>query len=95
MDFKTSTNKQPSETVTESEDTGTNHLEFTKFLFQHYHTYLGLTNNSWPIESAFNYYINKRIVYHLGGQRDPKSAFNNFFSKLLICTPNYKNKQEN
>ncbi|KAG9299975.1 hypothetical protein G9A89_009703 [Geosiphon pyriformis] len=52
-------------TVTEPKETGTNHLRFVKSLFQHYHAHLGLTNNSWPTESAFNCYVNKRIVYHL------------------------------
>ncbi|KAG9302409.1 hypothetical protein G9A89_011459 [Geosiphon pyriformis] len=83
-------NKAPtqhlSETVAESKETGTNHLGFAKSLFQNYHAHLGLTNNSWPTESAFNYYINERIVYHLEGQKDPESAFNNFFSKLLQST---------
>ncbi|KAG9299859.1 hypothetical protein G9A89_003403 [Geosiphon pyriformis] len=75
-----------SETVTESEETRTNHLGFTKFLFQYYHTHLELTNNSWPTESAFNCYVNKKIVYYLGGQEDPKFVFNNFFSELLQST---------
>ncbi|KAG9295792.1 hypothetical protein G9A89_009021 [Geosiphon pyriformis] len=40
----------------------------------------------WPTESAFNCYINKRIVYYLGGQEDPEPTFNNFFSELLQST---------
>ncbi|KAG9294680.1 hypothetical protein G9A89_008159 [Geosiphon pyriformis] len=71
------------QTVAKSEEIETNHLGFAKFLFQHYYTYFGLTNNSWPTESVFNCYVNKKIVYHLGGQGDLKSAFNNFFNELL------------
>ncbi|KAG9289715.1 hypothetical protein G9A89_014450 [Geosiphon pyriformis] len=82
---RTSTNNTI-QTVAESEETGTNHLRFVKFLFQHYYTYLELTNNSWPTESAFNCYVNERIVYHLEDQEDPESAFNNFFSELLQST---------
>ncbi|KAG9286997.1 hypothetical protein G9A89_022961 [Geosiphon pyriformis] len=74
------------QTVAESEEIETNHLEFAKSLFQHYYTYLGLTNNSWPTKSAFNCYINERIVYHLEGQGDPEFIFNNFFSELLQST---------
>ncbi|KAG9293004.1 hypothetical protein G9A89_016366 [Geosiphon pyriformis] len=73
-------------TVAESKETGTKHLEFAKSLFKHYYTYLGLTNNSWPTESAFNCYVNEKIVYYLENQEDPKSAFNNFFSKLFQST---------
>ncbi|KAG9299114.1 hypothetical protein G9A89_020427 [Geosiphon pyriformis] len=72
--------------MAEFEETGTNHLKFAKFLFQHYHTHLRLTNNSWPTESAFNYYVNKKIVYYLENQGDLKSVFNNFFSELLQST---------
>ncbi|KAG9284540.1 hypothetical protein G9A89_014144 [Geosiphon pyriformis] len=74
------------ESMAESEEIGTNYLGFAKFLFQHYHTHLGLTNNSWPTKSAFNCYVNERIVYYLGGQEDPEFVFNNFFSELLQST---------
>ncbi|KAG9307342.1 hypothetical protein G9A89_017171 [Geosiphon pyriformis] len=78
--------------MAKSEEIETNYLGFVKSLFQHYHTHLRLTNNNWPTESAFNYYINKKIVYYLEGQGDPESVFNNFFSKLfqsIILPQNY------
>ncbi|KAG9286791.1 hypothetical protein G9A89_012341 [Geosiphon pyriformis] len=71
------------QTVAESEEIGTNHLGFAKSLFQYYHTHFELTNNSWPTESAFNCYVNERIVYHLRDQGDPEFTFNNFFSELF------------
>ncbi|KAG9292975.1 hypothetical protein G9A89_016337 [Geosiphon pyriformis] len=40
----------------------------------------------WPTESAFNCYVNERIIYHLEDQRDLESVFNNFFSELLQST---------
>ncbi|KAG9295857.1 hypothetical protein G9A89_006596 [Geosiphon pyriformis] len=72
--------------LAESKKIGTNHLGFAKSLFQHYYTHFGLTNNSWPTKSAFNCYVNKRIVYYLEGQEDSESTFNNFFSELLQST---------
>ncbi|KAG9285021.1 hypothetical protein G9A89_009831 [Geosiphon pyriformis] len=42
------------------------------------------TNNNHS--NTFNCYVNKRIVYHLGGQGNPESAFNNFFSELFQST---------
>ncbi|KAG9306690.1 hypothetical protein G9A89_004237 [Geosiphon pyriformis] len=52
--------------VAEPEKIRTNHLRFTKSLFQHYCQYLGLTNNHLSTESVFNFYINERISYLLG-----------------------------
>ncbi|KAG9293604.1 hypothetical protein G9A89_005607 [Geosiphon pyriformis] len=52
---RTSTNNTKPK-VAESEIIGTNHLGFAKFLFQQYNQQLGLNNNHYPAESAFNFY---------------------------------------
>ncbi|KAG9284600.1 hypothetical protein G9A89_004642 [Geosiphon pyriformis] len=52
--------------MAESEIIGPNHLGFAKFLFQQYSQQLGLTNNHYPAESAFNFYVNERITDFLG-----------------------------
>ncbi|KAG9288353.1 hypothetical protein G9A89_021384 [Geosiphon pyriformis] len=53
--------------MAESEIIGANHLGFTKSLFQQYSQLLGLNNNHYPAESAFNYYVNNKITDCLGG----------------------------
>ncbi|KAG9291486.1 hypothetical protein G9A89_021905 [Geosiphon pyriformis] len=52
--------------MAESENIRANHLEFAKFLFQHYCQYLGLNHNHISTESAFNFYVNKKIFSLLG-----------------------------
>ncbi|KAG9305931.1 hypothetical protein G9A89_016584 [Geosiphon pyriformis] len=59
--------------VAESEIIRTNHLEFAKSLFQQYSQQLGLINNHYPTESAFNFYINERITNLLGRPVDIES----------------------
>ncbi|KAG9290392.1 hypothetical protein G9A89_007123 [Geosiphon pyriformis] len=64
----------------------TNHLGFAKFLFQYYCQHLGLTDNHLSAESAFNFYVNKRISYLLGVLVEIDSAKGNFYNKLIQNT---------
>ncbi|KAG9289707.1 hypothetical protein G9A89_014442 [Geosiphon pyriformis] len=83
--WKTSTdNTKPK--VAESEIIGTNHLGFAKFLFQQYSQQLGLNNNHYPAESAFNFYVNEKITDFLGRPVDIESARENFYSELIQHT---------
>ncbi|KAG9285321.1 hypothetical protein G9A89_010796 [Geosiphon pyriformis] len=61
-------------TVAESESIGANHLGFTKSLFKHYS------------ESAFNFYVNKRIAYLLGTPVNTESVRKTFYHKLIQNT---------
>ncbi|KAG9297217.1 hypothetical protein G9A89_019498 [Geosiphon pyriformis] len=72
--------------MTESESIGTNHLEFVKFLFQHYCQHLGLNYNQILAESAFNFYVNKKIVYLLRTPVNIESARKTFYHKLIQNT---------
>ncbi|KAG9289050.1 hypothetical protein G9A89_015599 [Geosiphon pyriformis] len=72
--------------VAESESIGANHLEFTKFLFQHYCQHLGLNQNHISAESAFNFYVNERIAYLLETPVNTKSARKTFYHKLIQNT---------
>ncbi|KAG9287933.1 hypothetical protein G9A89_017528 [Geosiphon pyriformis] len=81
---RTSTNNNHPK-VAESEIIGTNHLEFAKFLFQQYSQQLGLTNNYYPVESAFNFYINKKITNFFGRPTNPNSdIINQLYLPLII-----------
>ncbi|KAG9286383.1 hypothetical protein G9A89_014549 [Geosiphon pyriformis] len=87
---KTSTiNNHPK--VAESEIIGTNHLEFAKVLFQQYSQQLGLNNNHFPVESAFNFYVNNKITNCLGGTVNIESARENFYTELFQHTSLPKN----
>ncbi|KAG9292953.1 hypothetical protein G9A89_016315 [Geosiphon pyriformis] len=57
--------------VAESENIGANHLGFMKSLFQHYS------------ESAFNFYVNKRIAYLLKTATNTESVRETFYNKLI------------
>ncbi|KAG9301475.1 hypothetical protein G9A89_006572 [Geosiphon pyriformis] len=72
--------------VAESEIIGTNHLGFVKSLFQQYSQQLGLNNNHYPAESAFNFYVNERITNFLGRSVDIELAIKNFYSELIQHT---------
>ncbi|KAG9288451.1 hypothetical protein G9A89_015657 [Geosiphon pyriformis] len=82
---RTSTNNTKPKVV-ESEIIGTNYLRFAKFLFQQYSQQLGLNNNHYPAESAFNFYVNERITDFLGRPVDIESARKNFYSELIQHT---------
>ncbi|KAG9286838.1 hypothetical protein G9A89_012388 [Geosiphon pyriformis] len=87
---KTSTdNTKPK--VTESEIIGTNHLGFAKSLFQQYSQQLSLNNNHYPVESAFNFYINERITDFLRRPVNIESVRENFYSELIQHTNLPKN----
>ncbi|KAG9296213.1 hypothetical protein G9A89_014805 [Geosiphon pyriformis] len=60
--------------MAESESIAANHLEFVKSLFQHYS------------ESAFNFYVNKKIAYLLGTPVNTKSAKKTFYHELIQNT---------
>ncbi|KAG9303364.1 hypothetical protein G9A89_013690 [Geosiphon pyriformis] len=60
--------------MAESESIGANHLGFAKSLFQHY------------LESAFNFYINEKIVYLLGTLVNTESVKKTFYHKLIQNT---------
>ncbi|KAG9301399.1 hypothetical protein G9A89_018071 [Geosiphon pyriformis] len=72
--------------VTESENIGANHLEFAKSLFQHYCQYLGLNHNHISAESAFNFYINKKISSLLGTPVNTESVRKTFYKELIQNT---------
>ncbi|KAG9289701.1 hypothetical protein G9A89_014436 [Geosiphon pyriformis] len=88
IEFLTSTdNTKPK--VAESEIIGTNHLGFAKSLFQQYSQQLGLNNNHYSAELAFNFYVNKRITNFLGRPRkflfrtDPTYQLTNSFAPII------------
>ncbi|KAG9288853.1 hypothetical protein G9A89_012182 [Geosiphon pyriformis] len=78
--------QQPYPKVAESENMGANHLGFVKFLFQHYYQHLGLTHNHISAESAFNFYINKKIAYLLRTSVNIESVRETFYNKLIQNT---------
>ncbi|KAG9285161.1 hypothetical protein G9A89_004376 [Geosiphon pyriformis] len=53
--------------MAKSEIIGANHFEFAKFLFQQYSQQLGLNNNHFSVELAFNFYVNDKITDCLEG----------------------------
>ncbi|KAG9286001.1 hypothetical protein G9A89_022677 [Geosiphon pyriformis] len=63
-----------------------NHLEFTKFLFQHYCQHLGLNYNHISTESVFNFYVNERIAYLLGTLINTELARETFYHELIQNT---------
>ncbi|KAG9307413.1 hypothetical protein G9A89_017242 [Geosiphon pyriformis] len=83
--LRTSTNSNHPK-VAESEIIETNHLEFTKYLFQQYSQQLELNNNYFPVESAFNFYVNDKITDNLGGTVDIKFTRENFYTELFQHT---------
>ncbi|KAG9299913.1 hypothetical protein G9A89_009641 [Geosiphon pyriformis] len=82
---KTSTNNTKPK-VAESEIIEANHLRFAKSLFQHYCQYLGLNHNHISAESAFNFYINKKISFLLGTPVNTESARETFYKELIQNT---------
>ncbi|KAG9297758.1 hypothetical protein G9A89_011273 [Geosiphon pyriformis] len=82
---RTSTNSNHPK-VAKSENIGANHLEFTKSLFQQYSQQLGLNNNFFPAESAFNFYVNDKITDCLEGTVNIKSTRENFYTELFQHT---------
>ncbi|KAG9286124.1 hypothetical protein G9A89_010138 [Geosiphon pyriformis] len=72
--------------LAESENIGANHLEFAKFLFQHYCQHLGLNPNHISAESAFNFYVNKKISSLLGTPVNIESARETFYRELIQNT---------
>ncbi|KAG9307272.1 hypothetical protein G9A89_017100 [Geosiphon pyriformis] len=72
--------------VAESEIIETNYLGFAKSLFQQYSQQLGLNNNYFSVESAFNFYINDKITDCLRGTVNIKSARENFYTELFQHT---------
>ncbi|KAG9301146.1 hypothetical protein G9A89_012529 [Geosiphon pyriformis] len=78
--------QQPHSKVAESENIRANHLGFTKFLFQHYCQYLGLTHNHILAELAFNFYVNEKIAYLLRTSMNIESARETFYNKLIQNT---------
>ncbi|KAG9295767.1 hypothetical protein G9A89_008995 [Geosiphon pyriformis] len=85
LDIRTNTNKHHPK-VTESENIEANHLEFAKSLFQYYCQYLGLNPNHISTESAFNFYVNKKISFLLGTPVNMESARETFYRKLIQNT---------
>ncbi|KAG9298662.1 hypothetical protein G9A89_012730 [Geosiphon pyriformis] len=83
--MRTSTNNNYLK-VAEPENIGANHLGFTKFLFQQYSQQLGLNNNHFPAESAFNFYVNNKITDCLGRTVSIESARENFYTELFQHT---------
>ncbi|KAG9303497.1 hypothetical protein G9A89_018393 [Geosiphon pyriformis] len=72
--------------VAESEIIGTNYLEFVKSLFQQYSQQLGLNNNHFPAESAFNFYVNNKITDCLEETVDIEFTRKNFYTELFQHT---------
>ncbi|KAG9284333.1 hypothetical protein G9A89_007488 [Geosiphon pyriformis] len=72
--------------MTESENIRANHLGFVKFLFQYYCQHLGLTHNHISAESAFNFYVNKKIAYLLETSMNIESARETFYNELIQNT---------
>ncbi|KAG9307224.1 hypothetical protein G9A89_017052 [Geosiphon pyriformis] len=83
--WRTSTNNTKPK-VAESETIRANHLGFAKVLFQHYCQHLGLNHNHISAESAFNFYVNKKIFFLLGTPVNTKSARETFYRKLIQNT---------
>ncbi|KAG9301279.1 hypothetical protein G9A89_012662 [Geosiphon pyriformis] len=79
---KTSTNNNHPK-VTELEIIEANHLEFVKSLFQQYSQQLELNNNYFPVESAFNFYVNNKITDCLGETVDIEFTRENFYTELF------------
>ncbi|KAG9285005.1 hypothetical protein G9A89_009815 [Geosiphon pyriformis] len=77
--------------MAESEIIGANHLRFAKFLFQQYSQLLGLNNNHYSAESAFNYYVNDKITDCLKGAVNIESARKNFYMELFQHTSLLRN----
>ncbi|KAG9301645.1 hypothetical protein G9A89_016715 [Geosiphon pyriformis] len=73
-------------TVAGSESIRTNYLEFAKSLFQHYCQHLRLNHNQILAESAFNFYVNKKIAYLLGTSVNTELAKETFYHKLIQNT---------
>ncbi|KAG9299438.1 hypothetical protein G9A89_009390 [Geosiphon pyriformis] len=84
MDLTSTNSNHPK--VAESENIEANHLGFTKFLFQQYSQQLGLNNNHFPVEFAFNFYVNDKITDCLGGTVNIESTRENFYTKLFQHT---------
>ncbi|KAG9298978.1 hypothetical protein G9A89_020291 [Geosiphon pyriformis] len=82
---RTSTNDTKPK-VAESENIGANHLGFAKSLFQHYCQHLGLNHNHISVESAFNFYVNKKIFSLLGTPVNIESARETFYRELIQNT---------
>ncbi|KAG9302366.1 hypothetical protein G9A89_011416, partial [Geosiphon pyriformis] len=82
---RTSTNKHHLK-VAELENIGVNHLRFMKSLFQHYCQHLELNHNHISAESAFNFYINKKIFSLLGTSVNTKAARKTFYRELIQNT---------
>ncbi|KAG9299204.1 hypothetical protein G9A89_013852 [Geosiphon pyriformis] len=55
-------------------------------LLSNYNQQLGLDNNHFPAESAFNSYINDKITECLGGTVNIESARKNFYTELFQHT---------
>ncbi|KAG9293648.1 hypothetical protein G9A89_018985 [Geosiphon pyriformis] len=72
--------------VAESENIGANHLGFAKSLFQHYCQHLELNHNHIFAESAFNFYVNKKISSLLGTPVNTESARETFYKELIQNT---------
>ncbi|KAG9297590.1 hypothetical protein G9A89_007665 [Geosiphon pyriformis] len=83
--LRTSTNKHHPK-VAESENIGANHLEFAKFLFQHYCQYLELNHNHIFAELVFNFYINEKIFSLLGTLVNTELARETFYKELIQNT---------
>ncbi|KAG9285972.1 hypothetical protein G9A89_022648 [Geosiphon pyriformis] len=72
--------------LAESENIEANHLRFAKFLFQHYCQHLGLIHNYISAKSAFNFYVNERIVYLLETSMNIESVRETFYNELIQNT---------
>ncbi|KAG9302643.1 hypothetical protein G9A89_007347 [Geosiphon pyriformis] len=83
--FRTNPNKHHPK-VAKSENIGANHLGFAKSLFQYYCQHLGLNHNHISAESAFNFYINKKIFSLLGTPVNTESARETFYRELIQNT---------
>ncbi|KAG9301805.1 hypothetical protein G9A89_003192 [Geosiphon pyriformis] len=72
--------------VAESKNIRANHLGFAKSLFQHYCQHLRLNHNHISTESAFNFYVNKKISSLLGTLVNTESARETFYRELIQNT---------
>ncbi|KAG9306174.1 hypothetical protein G9A89_016078 [Geosiphon pyriformis] len=54
-----------------------------KTAFTTYSQQLDLTNNYYPVESVFNFYINEKITDFLGRPVNIESARKNFYTELI------------
>ncbi|KAG9287842.1 hypothetical protein G9A89_017437 [Geosiphon pyriformis] len=73
-------------TLAESKNIRANHLRFMKSLFQHYCQHLELTYNHISAESAFNFYVNKKIAYLLETSVNIKLVRETFYNELIQNT---------